>query len=118
MFFRKITHENLIVVGDFNSEISDPWKRGTLDYLDFLAGFGIESLIYKFTREETSSSRQTQSCIDHIATRCSKFETLATAVRKQVADHYFTALRVLSTQYEDTDSARFIDCDDVRVRVL
>ncbi|KAH9372251.1 hypothetical protein HPB48_012051 [Haemaphysalis longicornis] len=115
VFLRKITHEILIIAADFNIDISDPRKRRTSDYLDLLAGFGMDSLIYKFTREEILASRLTQSCIDQIASRCSKFETLATVVRKKVADHYFTALCALSTQSVDT--AHFIDHIDNNKRM-
>lgn len=115
----KKSHENLIIAGDFNSDISGPQKMENSGYLYLLAGFGIENLKYKFTGEEISASRLTQSYIHHIASGCSKFETLATLDRKKGADQYFTALCVLSTQSVGTDSARCIDyIDNKRTDVL
>lgn len=80
----------LILAGDFNIDVRNSSKSGVNDYLDMLAGFGIENLITDYTREEHLGNKITKTCIDHVLVRVDCMYIVAGVVRKKLSDHYFT----------------------------
>lgn len=93
----------LVVAGDLNIDVMNAAKHGVSDYLNLLAGFGLENIITDYTREEYLGSRITKSCIDHIIVRGGDLKTFSGVIRQKVADHYFIALAIIGVSPEKTN---------------
>lgn len=93
----------LVVAGDLNIDVMNAAKYGVSDYLNLLAGFGLENIITDYTREEYLGSRITKSCIDHIIVRGGDLKMLSGVIRQKVADHCFIALAIIGVSTEETD---------------
>lgn len=83
--------KRLLIAGDINIDVRDASKYGVSDYLDMIAGYGIENMITDVTREEHLGNKITKTCIDHILVRFDDMSTMAGVIQKKLADHYFTA---------------------------
>lgn len=89
------TCKRFLLAGDINIDVRNASKYGVSDYLDMIAGYGIENMITDVTREEHLGNKITKTCIDHILARFDDMSTMAGVIQKKLSDHYFTAFVAL-----------------------
>lgn len=89
---------NLCVTGDFNIDILNHSRSSTLDYLDILTSYGLDSVIDAPTREEFLRGRLVKSCLDHFNIRSGNLLPHAAVISQKVADHYYTLCQFNAAQ--------------------
>lgn len=94
---------NIIMIGDINVDI----KRKTnenVKYFNMLNEHTLLPMIREPTREEMLNGRPTSTCLDHVNIRVKKHSCIASVIRDKLADHYYVALRIISSQSNSTKS--------------
>lgn len=88
-----VDFKNFAVIGDLNIDLLKTNIQEVDSYKILMASYGLESLINETTRK----TDRTESCIDHVFARVQDKNRLsidATVIRRQVTDHYLTAVRL------------------------